>query len=218
MREGEDEDKIKDNWDDEEEEEAKPAAASSAPVQKKKSRKQIIAEKQAKKEAELLAKRQEIERMNKMMTPEEKLAEKQRLQKIQEESDLQFAVDMMGIQDKDLTPEVKSLADADLSTAAGLEALGDAVIKKIRDTDRLEKKNYFPIFVEKFCKDICANLELDELKKVTASLNALYNDKVKASKPVKGKKKGAGKAKLHLGKDNDVVENDRYIDDFDDFI
>lgn len=44
-------------------------------------------------------------------------------------------------------------------------------------------------------------MEVDELKKVTASLNALYNDKVKANKPIKGKKKGANKAKLHLGKE-----------------
>ena len=66
---------------------------------KKKSKIQIIAEKQAQKEAELKAKRAEIERMNAEMSPEEKQAEKLRLQKIQEESDLQIAVDMMGIKE-----------------------------------------------------------------------------------------------------------------------
>jgi len=37
--------------------------------------------------------------MNEEMTPAERAAEKLRMQKIQEESDLQFAVDMMGIKD-----------------------------------------------------------------------------------------------------------------------
>ena len=45
------------------------------------------------------------------------------------------------------------------------------------------------------------SVEVDELKKVTAVLNALYNDKVKANKPLKGKKKGAGKAKILLDKE-----------------
>jgi len=44
------------------------------------------------------------------------------------------------------------------------------------------------------------SVDVDELKKVTASLNALYNDKVKANKPLKGKKKGAGKAKIQMDK------------------
>lgn len=45
-------------------------------------------------------------------------------------------------------------------------------------------------------------MDVDELKRVTASLNALYNDKVKANKPIKGRKKAANKAKLHLGKES----------------
>lgn len=87
-----------DNWDDDDEDDRKPVQGTSSQP-KKKSKIQIIAEKQAQKEAELKAKRAEIERMNAEMSPEEKQAEKLRLQKIQEESDLQIAVDMMGIKE-----------------------------------------------------------------------------------------------------------------------
>lgn len=213
---GEDEERVKDNWDDDEEEK-RPAPVAVSAVPRKKTKKQIIAEKQAQKEAELKAKRLEIERMNSEMTPEERIAEKLRLQKVQEESDLQFAVDMMGIKESDSTPQIQSLQDADISTAEGLEALGSAMVSKIRSTDRLEKKAFYVPFLETFCKDLCFNLEVDELKKVTQVLNALSNEKVKASKPVKGKKKG-GKQKIHIGKEEDVVDGDRYIDDMDDFI
>ena len=37
--------------------------------------------------------------MNAEMTPEEKIAEKLRLQKVQEDNELQFAVDLMGIKE-----------------------------------------------------------------------------------------------------------------------
>jgi translation initiation factor 3 subunit J len=218
--EGEDEGRVKDNWDDDEEEEKKkPVAQTAAPMPKKKSKRQIIEEKQAQKEAMLKAKRAELEKMQEEMTPEEKLAEKLRLQKIQEESDLQFAVDMMGIKEED-AKDVVNLKEADLSSAEGLEALGAAVIKKIRDTDRLEKKTYYVTFLETFCKDLCANLESDDLSKVTASLKALFNEKLKANKPVKGKKKAADKAKLHSIKktNDDLVEQYNDFDDFDDFI
>ena len=42
-------------------------------------------------------------------------------------------------------------------------------------------------------------VEVDEIKRVTTVLNTLYNEKVKAAKPVKGKKKGASKARLNPG-------------------
>ena len=56
-------------------------------------------------------------------------------------------------------PEISSLKEADLSSEEGLEALGGAVVRKIRDTDRLEKKPYYVTFLETFCKDLCSNRE-----------------------------------------------------------
>ena len=57
-------------------------------------------------------------------------------------------------------PEINSLKEADLSSEAGLQALGSAVVRKIRSTDRLEKRPYYVPFLESFCKDLCANCEL----------------------------------------------------------
>ena len=45
-------------------------------------------------------------------------------------------------------------------------------------------------------------MEVDDIKRVTTVLNSLYNEKVKASKPLKGKKKGANKPKLNVGQGN----------------
>jgi len=53
--------------------------------------------------------------------------------------------------------EVDNLADVDISTKSGIESLGNAVIKKIRSTERLEKKPFYAPFLESFCKDLCLN-------------------------------------------------------------
>lgn len=45
--------------------------------------------------------------------------------------------------------------------------------------------------------DVLVPVEVDEVKRVSAVINSLYNEKVKASKP-KSRKKG-GKAKLNVG-------------------
>jgi len=217
--EGEDEeDDIKDNWDDEEEE--APTTATREPV-KKLSTKQRILEKQAKKEAEQKARREELARITQAMTPEQRQAEKLRLQKIQQDSDLQHAVDMMGLGNADeVVNEVANIKEADLSNRAGLEAFGDAIKNKVKETEGLEKSLYYATYLETFFKDLCLEVGSDELKKIIASLNALYNDKVKSSKPAKGKKKNnpSSKATINAGKSTSTFEDDRFIDDLDDFL
>ena len=95
---GEDEeDDVKDTWDkssgDEDGDADKPKA-----IQRKKKKKlaDIIAEKEAAKEAELERKAGEAAAKKQMNTPEGKLAEKLRLQKMEENSNLMLAKDMMG--------------------------------------------------------------------------------------------------------------------------
>ena len=56
--------------------------------------------KEAQKQAELEAKREEMKKSMAEMTPEERANEKLRMRKIQEEADLRIAVDMMGLNDK----------------------------------------------------------------------------------------------------------------------
>jgi len=137
-----------------------------------------------------------------------------RLQKIQEDSDLQLANDLMGAKDE----EEFNFDCIDISTVKGLDEFRRAIVKKIRMTDRLEKKSIFVTFIEDLGKDLCTNIELDDMKKVISVLNALYNEKVKASKP-KNKKKGVGKAKLNAGQG--AIADDTRADgwnEYDDFI
>ena len=55
-----------------------------------------------------------------------------------------------------------------------------------------------------FCL-ICFSVEVDDVKRVSTVINTVYNEKVKASKQNKGKKKAAGKAKLNAGQGSIAV-------------
>lgn len=217
---GEDEeDDVKDNWDDEDddENENKTNIIPTAPTKRKKKKlPDIIAEKEAREAEEAEKRRKEMEERERSMTAEERLEEKLRLQKIQEESDLQLASELIG--GGVPTEEPSPLDSYSLTTSESLKDFRTALIAKIRSVDRLEKRVIYLPFVEELCRDLCQNLEVEDVKKVTSILNTLYNEKVKASKPVKGKKKAAGKAKLNPGQGaiTDDVANDFY--DYDDFI
>jgi len=183
----------------------------------KKSTKQRILEKQAQKEAEKEAKRAELAKLAKELTAEEKLAEKLRIQKLQEDSELEHLKDMISDNKKESKKE-PSQANWDLSNQAGLVAFGKFVVDKIKGTDGLERSIYYAAFLETFIKDLCSEVESDDLKKVITALNSLHNEKIRAAKP-KNKKKE--KAKLNSKKDKASLmddADDRYIDDLDDFI
>ena len=97
---GEDEDDdVKDAWDadsDKEDGEEDPDAPKAVQRKKKKKLADIIAEKEAAKAAQDAARREEAKQRMAAMTPEAKLAEKLRLQKIEESANLQLAKDMIG--------------------------------------------------------------------------------------------------------------------------
>lgn len=82
------------------------------------------------------------------MTPEEKLAEKLRLQKIQEEADLRAAMDTFGITEKSgidaLQPKNKT----------ELTELADAISKKVSQYKHLVD---FPGFLEELVRNVCVN-------------------------------------------------------------
>ncbi|XP_071513205.1 eukaryotic translation initiation factor 3 subunit J [Panulirus ornatus] len=223
---GEDEDyEIKENWDDEEEDKKKNANETSTGIsttqnkKKKKKIEDIIAEKEAKLLKERERRKKEAEEMESAQTPEAKLAEKMRLQKIQEDSDLQLANELIGtgsISEED----TKLLDDIDLSSSSGLNSFRKSLISKIRSVDKLEKRPCFVTFVEDVCRDLCQNLESEEVKRVSTILNSIYNEKVRASRP-KSKKKTGGKAKLNLGQGTiaDDLNNDYGgYNEYDDFI
>ncbi|XP_042889497.1 eukaryotic translation initiation factor 3 subunit J-like [Penaeus japonicus] len=224
--EGEDEDdSVKDNWDDEDEDsenrDDKDKKLDETAIKKKKKKKlaDIIAEKEAKQIEEKERRKKEAEEREKALTPEEKLAEKLRMQKIQEDADLQLANDLMGTAESTVEEEEVLLDGLDISTTKGLESFRKAIVSKIRSTDRLEKRPFYVSFLEDLSRELCMNIEMEEVKKVSSVLNSLYNEKVKASKP-KSKKKGGGKAKLNVGQGAiaDDVGNDYGYNEYDDFI
>jgi len=214
----EDVDDIKDNWDDEDsdtEKKPEPTAQTDVP---KKSTKQRILEKQALKEAEREAKRAELAKLAKEQTPEEKLAEKLRLQKLQEDSELDYLKDF-STEDKKESARESPVVKYDFSSQAGLVSFGKAVIDQVKSTDGLEKSLYYATFLESFVKDLCSDVDADDLKKVISVLNSMHNEKIKATKPTKNKKKD--KAKLNAKKEKKSLmeeADDRYIDDLDDFL
>uniref|UniRef100_A0A8C0CC58 Eukaryotic translation initiation factor 3 subunit J n=1 Tax=Balaenoptera musculus TaxID=9771 RepID=A0A8C0CC58_BALMU len=94
--EGEDEDEdVKDNWDDDDDDEKKEEAEVKPEVkisEKKKTAEKIKEkERQQKKRQEEIKKRLEEPEESKVLTPDEQLADKLRLKKLQEESDLELA-------------------------------------------------------------------------------------------------------------------------------
>ena len=99
---GEDEDDdIKDAWDAEDEEKTEDGEQVKAvQVKKKKKLSDRIAEREAAQEAQEEQRRKDLAAKIAAQTPEAKLAEKMRLQKLEENANLQLAKDMLGMNNK----------------------------------------------------------------------------------------------------------------------
>lgn len=86
------------------------------------------------------------------LTTEEKLAEKLRLQKVQEEADLLTAMETFGVTDKDRT----GIDAMNPTTKTEFTEFSDALSKKIGQYKSSEE---FVGFVEKLVQDVCLNCE-----------------------------------------------------------
>lgn len=220
--EGEDEDEdVKDNWEDEEEEEEEKKDVEKQetlkPVLSKKPKKlaEKIEEKEQKlrEEAERKAKAREVK---KEMTAEELLEEKLRQQKLQEESDLQVAIETFGVAEPSAATGIDSMNP---STKEEFEDLQSAISKKIQP---YSKSQHFPTFAEDLIRNICVNLTSQDLKKLKTTVENMFLEKSKVEKGDKAKKnKGKGKVKLRVEGENALVnEYSAYgdLDDYDDFM
>ncbi|XP_043247211.1 eukaryotic translation initiation factor 3 subunit J-like [Amphibalanus amphitrite] len=202
--EGEDEEEdAPDDWEAEDDEDKPAVPVVEAPVKKKKSLAERIAEKEAKRREELERRRQEEEEAQRNLSPEEQLAAKARALKMQEDADLEVAMETFGVS-KDDMPSSSPL-DARPTNKEEFDSYRSALVEKLRS---LESSPCYAGFLEDLVRDLCWNMDSDEVKKVSTALNALYNDKVK-SKQGKSKKSKKG-ASLK-------VEKSAY-DDFEDFI
>lgn len=201
--EGEDEEEdAPDDWDVDSDEE-KAAPVGEVPVKKKKSLAERIAEKEAKRREDLERRKREEEEAQRSLLPEEQQAAKARALKMQEDADLQVAMETFGVSKSDL-PSASAL-DAQPSGREEFDTYREALVEKLRT---LETSPHYTGFLEGLVRDVCWNLDSDDVKKVSTSLNALYNDKVKSKQ---GKsKKGKKGATLKMEKSA--------FDDYEDFI
>ncbi|KAI5627039.1 eukaryotic translation initiation factor 3 subunit J-A [Silurus asotus] len=222
--EGEDEDEdVKDNWDDEEGEEEKVTESKTAAVMKVPEKKKLIdkiKEKeslQKKKQEELRKQQLEESKDSTDSTPEEELAEKLQLKKLQEDSDLELAKDAFGIVSNNIT---------------GIDAMSPSSKDDFTEFERLlkekispyEKSIHYSSFLESLFRDLCLSLEVEDLKKINNSLTVLLGEKQRQEKQ-KGKKKKKGglpggglKAKLKDDFDDYGEFEGGYAQDYEDFM
>ncbi|XP_056103964.1 eukaryotic translation initiation factor 3 subunit J-B isoform X1 [Rhinichthys klamathensis goyatoka] len=235
--EGEDEEEdVKDNWDDDEEEKeeekkVEQIKAEVKPPEKKKLSDKIKEKELAeKKKQDELRKKQESA-ISENLSPEELIAEKLRLKKLQEEADLELAREAFGV---DPAAANSSTTVMTTNNDSGIEAMCPsskddfvAFEKLLKDKiTQFEKSVHYSSFLESLFRELCISLEVDDLKKINTTLSALLNEKQKQEKEKKANKKkkkgvlpsGGLKAKM---KDDiaDYGEFDGgYGNDYDDFM
>uniref|UniRef100_A0A1A9W844 Eukaryotic translation initiation factor 3 subunit J n=1 Tax=Glossina brevipalpis TaxID=37001 RepID=A0A1A9W844_9MUSC len=202
---GEDEaDDVKDSWEDEEEKKDEEKV-------EKKSTTTATTKAPIKPAALLLLQEDAEEKRLANMTPEERVAEKLHLQKIQEEKDLKTALETLGI-----LPGVDVLEAFNPQTKEEFKEFGTTLSWKISE---YKDSPHFPQFAEDLVRNICADLSTTELKKIKIFVDNLHSEKVKQKEKQNTKKSsGKGKNKVTIRADTDDINDyKRYGNDYDDF-
>ncbi|XP_059214121.1 eukaryotic translation initiation factor 3 subunit J-B isoform X1 [Centropristis striata] len=219
--EGEDEDEeVKDNWDDEEEDGEKKAEMKKAGTEAKVSEKKKLSEKIKEKENRLKQKQQmKKELEDEELSPEDQAAEKLRVQKLQEDADLELAKDAFGV-------------SSTSNSVTGIDAMCPSSKEDFTEFEKLlkekicqfEKSVHYSNFLDSLFRELCISLEVEDLKKVSNSLTVLLSEKQKQEKQNKGKKKKkgivpGGGLKAQMRDDLDYAEFDGgYAQDYEDFM
>jgi len=204
---GEDEDDdVKDAWDKSDSEEDKSKGSTSEELKPTKTKpKKKLADKIAEREA--LKEQKEAERAP--LTEEEKLAEKLRLQKLEENANNQLLRDMCGLKES----KIDNLVPV---TKEDFEHFGKAISEKIQTFSTSE---HYTDLIENVTKDICVDLNTASLKKIKLHIEGLHSAKLKEEKASKSKVKGKGKSvKMDLDKDIYGGSIGEGYDDMDDFM
>ena len=190
-----DDDNVKDNWDDDDE--AEPEAAGAA------AEKPAAGGKKKKNLAKIIAAKEEAEAARRPVTAEEILADKLAKEQLQKESDLKLAMESFGLNEMGL--DVLPLASRD-----DFDDFRKSLVDKMRVA---EKSVHYVNFLEATFRDLCAALEPEDIKRIGSSLITLSNEKLKAAKNVKKKKKGAA---IRVERSDMVFAEDG--NEFDDFM
>ncbi|KPP57467.1 eukaryotic translation initiation factor 3 subunit J-A-like, partial [Scleropages formosus] len=207
--EGEDEEEdVKENWDDEDEDEKAEMKKQEVKIPEKKK----LSEKIKAKESIQMKKQDEMKetvaqsKQDQELTPDEELAEKVRVRKLQEEADLELAQEAFGI-----TNNVTGIDAMNPSSKDDFTEFQKLLKDKISS---YEKSVHYSSFLESLFRDLCLSLEVEDLKKISNSLT-----QNKAKKKKKGVLPGGGlKATL---KDDLEAYGDfdgGYVQDFEDFM
>ncbi|XP_041931014.1 eukaryotic translation initiation factor 3 subunit J-B isoform X1 [Alosa alosa] len=191
--EGEDEDEdVKDNWDDEEEEGGEPKAAqekTETKVSEKKKLNEKIKEKERKQQEELRKRCIDLKASQEAqeLTAEEQAAERLRQKKAQEEADMELAREAFGVESNAIQNSVSGIDALNPSSREDFVEFEKLLREKITQYD---KSIHYSTFLESLFRELCISLELEDLKKVSTSLTVLLNEKQKQEKQLaKGKKK-----------------------------
>ncbi|KAI1188904.1 translation initiation factor eIF3 subunit [Nemania serpens] len=214
---------VLDSWDaaedsEAEREKAKKAAEAKAKAEaeaaaNKKSRAERIAERQAEKLRRLAE--EEEESSEEEETPAERL---QRMRRTEKESDLKHAEDLFGdaglslrngrkattagsaVQidsDPNKTIDLATLPLFNPSTKSQFETLRNTLVPIIGGN---HKKAHYTLFLQELAKQLAKDLPSEQIKKISSSLTALGNEKMKEEKAAEkgGKKTKAQKTKTQL--------------------
>jgi len=217
--EGEDEDDdIKDAWDadsDEEKKDEKDPGEKAVQKKKKKKLADIIAEKEEAKMRELEGKQAEMDDLEYKNTPEGKLAEKIRMQKLEESSAIELAKEMMGITDS----TDSSGLNFNPQTQEEFNELRTGLADKLNE---LQSSPLYLDFAVELISNLCMNLNVASLKRVKAEAEAYHSTKLKEEKAAKAKgaKGKGGKATIKMETDRSMFGRgmDDGFNDMDDFM
>merc|ERR1719322_481313 len=140
----------------------------------------------------------------------EKIAEKLRQQKIEENSKLALAKNLVGIKEN----KIDGLVPV---TKEDFEQFGKAISEKIQ---MFSTSEHYSDLIENITKEICVDLNTASLKKVKLNIESLHSAKLKEEKALKsGKKSVKGKSvKMDLDKDIYGGSIGDGFDDMDDFM
>lgn len=128
---------------------------------------------------------------------------------MQEEADLQLAKEAFGLTESDGIDSLQPVTRDDFDN------LRKALATKLT---ACERSPHYMGFLDDLLRDLSLNMEPEDVKRLSSSLNAVANEKVKQQK-LKHKKKGTKKgASLNVGKDDGLVNLDDYGNEYDDFM
>ena len=141
-----------------------------------------------------------------------KLAEKLRLQKMQEEGDLKLAAEMLGVSSGGGGGVIDN---ASPSSKDDFDKLSKAITDKLSE---FESSEHYQDFIENIVKTLCPSLTTATLKKCKTHVEAFHSAKLKEERAATAKSKKAGKGGPKLKMDSEISNYDGGYNDMDDFM